>query len=205
MTTISRLVRVLSKPHHEIENDPGVWDRVGALIDDELSSEIPPQRLHGDPALCPRNDARFELGSMPLGSTLRIEDIPGGLAAFATELRVHDCSSRCVPSTRVDNRRLRTPTAHISFLHIIFLSRLDEACPSRKLLKNQNCDNVFWSRMLRQRRREISEPGPPARGGSILWHTPKQTVHYPDTARSIPATTFPRGQPDFHGTRQGQG
>ena len=34
------LVRVLSKPHHEIENDPGVWDRVGALIDDELSSEI---------------------------------------------------------------------------------------------------------------------------------------------------------------------
>ena len=34
------LVRVLSKPHHEIENDPGVWDRVGALIDYELSSEI---------------------------------------------------------------------------------------------------------------------------------------------------------------------
>jgi hypothetical protein len=36
----SWLVRVLSKPHHEIENDPGVWDRVGALIDYELSSEI---------------------------------------------------------------------------------------------------------------------------------------------------------------------
>jgi len=36
----SWLVRVLSKPHHEIENDPGVWDRVGALIGYELSSEI---------------------------------------------------------------------------------------------------------------------------------------------------------------------
>ena len=70
--------------------------------------------------------------------------------------------------------------------------------------KNQNCGNVFWSRTLLQRRREVSEPGPPARGGSILWHTPKQTVHYPDTARSIPATTFARGQPDFHGTPQGQ-
>ena len=34
------LVRVLSKPHHEIENDPGVWDRIGALIGYELSSEI---------------------------------------------------------------------------------------------------------------------------------------------------------------------
>ena len=34
------LVRVLSKPHHEIENDPSVWDRVDALIDNELSSEI---------------------------------------------------------------------------------------------------------------------------------------------------------------------
>lgn len=34
------LVRVLSKPHHEIENDPGVWNRVGLLIDSELSSEV---------------------------------------------------------------------------------------------------------------------------------------------------------------------
>jgi hypothetical protein len=34
------LIRVLSRPHHEIENDPGVWDRVDALIDYELSSEI---------------------------------------------------------------------------------------------------------------------------------------------------------------------
>ena len=34
------LIRVLSRPHHEIENDPDVWDRVSALIDYELSSEI---------------------------------------------------------------------------------------------------------------------------------------------------------------------
>jgi len=33
------LIRVLSKPHHEIENDPGVWERVDALIDYELSAE----------------------------------------------------------------------------------------------------------------------------------------------------------------------
>ena len=34
------LVRVLSKPHHEIENDPAVWNRVGSLIDSELSSQM---------------------------------------------------------------------------------------------------------------------------------------------------------------------
>ncbi|HVN17775.1 MAG TPA: hypothetical protein VMU05_03355, partial [Dongiaceae bacterium] len=33
------LIRVLSKPHHEIENDPGVWKQVDALIDYELSAE----------------------------------------------------------------------------------------------------------------------------------------------------------------------
>ena len=53
--------------------------------------------------------------------------------------------------------------------------------------------------------REVSEPGPPPRAGSKLWHTPKHTVHYPDTARSIREAIFARGQPDFHGTRQGQG
>jgi len=31
------LIRFLSRPHHEIENDPGVWDQVDALIDYELS------------------------------------------------------------------------------------------------------------------------------------------------------------------------
>ncbi len=35
-----RLVRVLSKFHHEIENDPGVWNRVGLLIESEVSSEV---------------------------------------------------------------------------------------------------------------------------------------------------------------------
>lgn len=32
------LVRVLSRPHHEIENDPVVWNNAGFLIDSELSS-----------------------------------------------------------------------------------------------------------------------------------------------------------------------
>ncbi|HTP67949.1 MAG TPA: hypothetical protein VMJ35_03525 [Dongiaceae bacterium] len=32
------LIRVLSRPHHEIENDPGVWEKVDALIDYERSS-----------------------------------------------------------------------------------------------------------------------------------------------------------------------
>ncbi len=31
-------VRVFNKPHHEIENDPRVWDRAASLIDSELSS-----------------------------------------------------------------------------------------------------------------------------------------------------------------------
>ena len=33
------LVRVLTRPHHEIENDPRVWGQVGFLIDSELSGE----------------------------------------------------------------------------------------------------------------------------------------------------------------------
>jgi hypothetical protein len=32
------LVRVFNKPHHEIENDPRVWDKVASLIDSELLS-----------------------------------------------------------------------------------------------------------------------------------------------------------------------
>jgi hypothetical protein len=31
-------VRVFNKPHHEIENDPRVWDHAASLIDSELSS-----------------------------------------------------------------------------------------------------------------------------------------------------------------------
>jgi pimeloyl-ACP methyl ester carboxylesterase len=31
-------VRVFNKPHHEIENDPRVWDQAAGLIDSELSS-----------------------------------------------------------------------------------------------------------------------------------------------------------------------
>jgi pimeloyl-ACP methyl ester carboxylesterase len=38
------LVRVLSKPHHEIENDPEVWNRVGSLIEYELASELTASR-----------------------------------------------------------------------------------------------------------------------------------------------------------------
>jgi hypothetical protein len=34
-------VRVFNKPHHEIENDPRVWDQAASLIDSELSSEMP--------------------------------------------------------------------------------------------------------------------------------------------------------------------
>lgn len=30
--------RVFNKPHHKIENDPRVWDRIASLIDSELSS-----------------------------------------------------------------------------------------------------------------------------------------------------------------------
>jgi len=33
------LIRVLTKSHHEIENDPRVWDQIGFLIDSELSSQ----------------------------------------------------------------------------------------------------------------------------------------------------------------------
>jgi len=33
-------VRVFNKPHHEIENDPGVWDQAAALIDSELSNAM---------------------------------------------------------------------------------------------------------------------------------------------------------------------
>lgn len=53
--------------------------------------------------------------------------------------------------------------------------------------------------------REVSEPGPPTRGGSIPWHTPRQIVCYGDTARTIPVTTFVRGEPVFRGGQQGQG
>lgn len=31
------LARVFNRPHHEIENDPHVWDQIAALIDSELS------------------------------------------------------------------------------------------------------------------------------------------------------------------------
>jgi hypothetical protein len=30
-------VRTFNKPHHEIENDPHVWNRVASLIDEEMS------------------------------------------------------------------------------------------------------------------------------------------------------------------------
>jgi len=31
------LARTFDKPHHEIENDPRVWDQAASLIDSELS------------------------------------------------------------------------------------------------------------------------------------------------------------------------
>jgi hypothetical protein len=34
----SWLVRILNRPHHEIENDPRVWGQIASLIDSELSS-----------------------------------------------------------------------------------------------------------------------------------------------------------------------
>lgn len=33
------LSRVLNKPHHQIENDPLIWDRIATLIDSELSGQ----------------------------------------------------------------------------------------------------------------------------------------------------------------------
>ncbi len=33
--------RLLNKPHHQIENDPRVWDRAASLIDTELSNAEP--------------------------------------------------------------------------------------------------------------------------------------------------------------------
>ena len=49
------LVRVLSKPHHEIENDPDVWNRVGLLIDSELSSEISASQTSWESDAVPTN------------------------------------------------------------------------------------------------------------------------------------------------------
>jgi hypothetical protein len=34
------LSRVVNKPHHEIENDPHIWDQIVTLIDSELSSTV---------------------------------------------------------------------------------------------------------------------------------------------------------------------
>ncbi len=53
------------------------------------------------------------------------------------------------------------------------------------LERTKTATNCFSESNARPKtQREVSEPGPPPRAGSILWHTPKHTVHYPDTARS---------------------
>jgi hypothetical protein len=56
-----------------------------------------------------------------------------------------------------------------------------------------------------KKQREVSEPRPPPRAGSILWHTPKHTVECPDTVRTVPVTTSVRGEAVFRGGRQAQG
>jgi hypothetical protein len=35
------IARTFNKPHHEIENDPRVWDQLASLIDSELSGARP--------------------------------------------------------------------------------------------------------------------------------------------------------------------
>ena len=39
------LVRTFNKPHHEIENDPGVWDQIALLIDSKIEAVIGPEVL----------------------------------------------------------------------------------------------------------------------------------------------------------------
>jgi hypothetical protein len=48
------LSRVLNEPHHQIENDPQIWDRIASLIDSELlrtEAEIQATSSSGSPAL----------------------------------------------------------------------------------------------------------------------------------------------------------
>jgi hypothetical protein len=47
------LARVFNKPHHEIENDPRVWDRVASLIESELSSPRSTAEASSSPKLPP--------------------------------------------------------------------------------------------------------------------------------------------------------
>jgi hypothetical protein len=35
------IARTFNKPHHEIENDPRIWDQLASLIDSELSGARP--------------------------------------------------------------------------------------------------------------------------------------------------------------------
>jgi hypothetical protein len=48
------LVRVFNKPHHEIENDPRVWDEIAALIDFELTSTRPTTQASSPSSLAPK-------------------------------------------------------------------------------------------------------------------------------------------------------
>jgi hypothetical protein len=41
------IARTFNKPHHEIENDPRVWDQLASLIDSELSGARPTVSLSG--------------------------------------------------------------------------------------------------------------------------------------------------------------
>jgi hypothetical protein len=36
--SVRRAQKIFNKPHHEIENDPRVWDQAAFLIDSELSN-----------------------------------------------------------------------------------------------------------------------------------------------------------------------
>jgi hypothetical protein len=51
-----RLVRVFTRPHHEIENDPRVWGQVGFLIDSELEGETSAAQSSWVSGHCSRNE-----------------------------------------------------------------------------------------------------------------------------------------------------
>jgi pimeloyl-ACP methyl ester carboxylesterase len=48
------LVRVFDKPHHEIENDPRVWDQITALIDFELTRTRSTTQVSSPSSLSPK-------------------------------------------------------------------------------------------------------------------------------------------------------
>jgi hypothetical protein len=53
------LARTFNKPHHEIENDPGVWDQIGSLVDAKLSGSRSTNNLPTDIATKDKQNVRL--------------------------------------------------------------------------------------------------------------------------------------------------